>query len=154
MGLSEILSKAARERAEQQRRQNADGQLHTTAIGRNKLWDAVNSVCEFVPHGPPDIAGCKWAAQFITACDQLQAAGEIGRLQAMRYKGTDAVRLAGTELAFQACELARAHNRGDLISLLRDFIAEHAHLDSAFRLYLESVRDNRCWWGPAGDAKR
>jgi hypothetical protein len=107
-----------------------------------------------VPHGPPEIAACKWAPLFIAGVDQLKAAGEGGRLQAMRYKGTDGVRLAGTEMAFQACELACAHNRGDLISLLHILIAEHAHLDSAFRLYLESVRDNRCWWGSEGDSKR
>jgi hypothetical protein len=87
MGLSETLSKAARERAEQQRQLNAGGQWRSTAFGRDKLWDALNAVCEFVPLGSPELASRKWANLFIAACDQLQAAGEVRRLQAMRYQG-------------------------------------------------------------------
>jgi hypothetical protein len=154
MGLSEILSKAARDRAEQQRRLSGVGQLNSTTVGRNKLWDALNAVCEFIPHGPPEIAACKWAPLFIAACDQLRAAGELGRLQVMRYRGPDPVRLAGTEAAFWVCQIACAHKRADVISSLQNLIANQSNLDNAFRMYLESVRDNRCWWAPAGDAKR
>jgi hypothetical protein len=154
MGLSEILSKAAREKAEQHRRLTGQSQLGPPTVGRNKLWDALNAVCDFAPQGPPEIAACKWASLFVTACDQLMAAGEVGRLQAMRYMGPDALRLEGTETAFRVCELACAHKRADVITALRELIAGHStNLENAFRLYLESVRDNRRWWAPAGDAK-
>ncbi len=154
MGLSDILSKAARERAEQQHRLSAASQPRAGMTGRNRLWDALNAVCEFVPQGSPETAAFKWASLFLAACDQLTAAGEVGRLQAMRYQGPDSARLAGTEAAYRVCELACARKRADVIASLQSFIAGQANLHNEFRLYLESVRDNRCWWAPAGEVKR
>jgi len=148
LGLSEILAKAAREKLARERGNHPQEKNLSTQVERNKLWDALNAVCQFVPHGPREIAACKWAPLFIAACDQLKAAGEVGRLQAMRYHGPDLVRLAGTEAAYQVCELACEHKRADVIASLQNFIGSPANLDSEFRLYLESVRDNRCWWSP------
>jgi hypothetical protein len=153
MGLSEILSKAARERAEQQRQLNAGGQWRSTVFGRDKLWDALNAVCEFVPLGSPEFAARKWANLFIAACDQLKAAGEVRRLQAMQYQGPDAVCQAGTEAAYRACEFACAHKRIELSTSLRDLIVNTPKLDNAFRMYLESLRDNRCWWAPPKESR-
>ena len=146
MSLSQSLFNAAKTEADRKRRLEDDARALDQKVQRKKLWEAFNPVCEYVPRGPADSAARTWAALFITACDQLRLAGEVGRLEAMRYRGSDPVRMAGTEAAFHVCNLACVGDIAEVRIALQTLIESAVDLDSPFRLFLESVRDNRRWW--------
>lgn len=154
MALSEILSRAAKAEAERRHRLDADAQLLADKALKKKVWEAFNAVCEFVPRGPADPAARTWAAMFMTACEQLKAAGEVGRLEAMRYSGLDRLRMAGMEAAFQVCKFACAGDQDKVRMEMQTLIESAVDLDSPFRLFLECVRDNRRWWNTTDSTSR
>jgi hypothetical protein len=149
MALSEILANAAKAEFDRKRQIEADAKALADKAQRKKLWEAFNGACEFVPNGPADHAARTWAGLFMAACDQLKAAGEVGRLETMRYKGADPLRMAGMEAAFRVCRLACAGDHAEVKNSVRTLIESPAGLDSPFRLFLECVRDNRQWWTTA-----
>jgi hypothetical protein len=146
MRLSEILSKAAKEQAERQRQTETGHPAASHRAGRNKVWDAFHAACEFVPSDPVGVAAWKWANLIIEACAQLKAAGEANRLEAMRYDGTDPRQMAGNAAAYRVCQIACTGKLPEVIEALRGFMETQSSRDSSFRLYLESVRDNRRLW--------
>jgi hypothetical protein len=157
MSLSESIFKVAQAAADRKRQAEADAKQLANKEQRKRLWEAFNAACEYVPRGPAEAAARTWASLLIAACGQLKAAGEVGRLEAVRYKGSDRLRMAAMEAAYRVCQFTCADEHAEVRTALRTLIEAGADLDSPFRLYLECVRDNRCWWmtasTPGGDAK-
>ena len=151
MALSQMLSNIARAEAESKRRLEADARAIDDKAQRKLLWETFNAACEFVPRGPADAAARTWAGLVMAACSQLKTVGEAERLEKMRYAGSNPVHLAGMESAYQVCRHACAGNLAEVQIALQTLLEAGAKLDSPFRLFLESVRDNRRWWS-MGDA--
>jgi hypothetical protein len=150
MSLSEIFGNAARAEADRKRRLEADARALDDKAQRKRLWDTFNAACDFVPRGPADVAARTWAGLLMAACDQLKTCGEVGRLEANRYTGVNPVHKAGMEAAYQVCRLACAGEHAEVRAAFQTLIESGVDLDSPFRLYLESVRDNRRLWSPGG----
>jgi hypothetical protein len=132
--------------AERRHKLETEERLQSEKVQRKKVWDSFHAVCEFVPHGPPELAARTWADLLVTACVQLKILGETGRLEAMRCTGSDPLRATGMEAAYNACRHACAGDNAKVRESLRILIESGADLDNPFRLYLECVRDNRRWW--------
>ena len=146
MRLSEILTSAAKAEAERRRRLDAEAELLAHKGQLKKVWEGFHAASEFVPRGHPELAARKWTDLLMTACTELAAAGEAERLNEMRYTGTDRVRMAGMEAAYNVCRLACAGQLEEVRASMKILIEAGSSLDSPFRLYLECVRDNRKLW--------
>jgi hypothetical protein len=154
MPLSEMLNKAAMAEIQRKLKLEAEEQAAIEKAQRKKLWGTFNAACEFLPRGPAESAARTWAALLIPACQQLKTLNELGRLQAMRYKGPDPVVQAGTDAAFEVCRLACINEFAAVRTALERLIESAPKLQDAFRTYLESIRDNRQWWATAQDSSR
>ena len=145
-GAFQMLSNIARAEADRKRQLEADARAIDDKAQRKLLWEAFNAACEFVPRGPVDVASRTWAGLVMAACSQLKTVGEAERLEKMRYAGSNPVHRAGMESAYQVCRQACAGDLAEVRIALQTLIETGAELDSSFRLFLESVRDNRRWW--------
>ena len=154
MPLSEMLSRAAMAEAERKFRLQAEAQAENQKAQQKRLWAAFNEVCDFVPRGDSESAAWRWAALFMSAGEQLKAAGDFNRLEAMRYTGSDRLFMAGMEAAYEVCRLACVGRLADVKSALHTLIDSNGALESPFRLFLECVRDNRRWWSTTAEADR
>jgi hypothetical protein len=141
-----MFTKIALAEAERKRRIEAEAQELVDKAQRQKLWQAWQSACEFVATGHVNQEARRWAGLIRSACDLLKSAGDARRLEALRYQGLDRPECAGTALAYEVCRLACSADHVKMTNTIRMLLEIGGKLQHSFRLYLESVRDNRPWW--------